>query len=204
MAFDWYNECDVAAISHSDGQLWGLETMAANQALATRSSALMIRTLQIIYNRFYNGNARSTLDTLDAAQVIRFLNEKVKIEPSQEIYGDLIVRISKLKTKTIEPIFIERYCLAKLSDAILAEYSVNVAEAYTLAYVSLNKPTDIGGMYFKLGTSGLLGTTMIDGERITDIEAVAKFVVSSLHKAGLLIISDRRWLKPGVNFILTN
>jgi hypothetical protein len=59
-------------------------------------------------------------------------------------------------------------------------------------------------MYFKLGTSGLLGSTLINGEMISDIEAVAKFIITSLQEAELLIIVEDRWLKPGKNLILMN
>jgi len=165
----------------------------------------MIHTIQIIYNRLYQANPRShTYDDWDSAQVMRLLNEKSKIDPKEDIYRELILKISQLKTKTITQSFIERFCLAKLSEAILEEYPVNVAEAYVLAYITLNKPTDINGMYFKLGTSGLLGPTLINGEMISDIEAVAKFIITSLQEAELLIIVEDRWLKPGKNLILMN
>jgi len=165
----------------------------------------MIHTIQIIYNRLYQANPRShTYDDWDSAQVMRLLNEKSKIDPKEDIYRELILKISQLKTKTITQSFIERFCLAKLSEAILEEYPVNVAEAYVLAYITLNKPTDINGMYLKLGTSGLLGPTLINGEMISDIEAVAKFIITSLQEAELLIIVEDRWLKPGKNLILMN
>jgi hypothetical protein len=205
MAFSWMHNSNVADTSRSNGRLLELGGMAYIQALGKRSFTRMINTIQIIYNRLYQANPRShTYDDWDTAQVMRLLNEKSKIDPKEDIYRELILKISQLKTKTITQSFIERFCLAKLSEAILEEYPVNVAEAYVLAYIMLNKPTDMNGMYFKLGTSGLLGSTLINGEMISDIEAVAKFIITSLQEAELLIIVEDRWLKPGKNLILMN
>lgn len=205
MAFSWMHNSNVANTSSSNGRLLELGGMAYIQALGKRSFTRMIHTIQIIYNRLYQANPRShTYDDWDSAQVMRLLNEKSKVDPKEDIYRELILKISQLKSKTITQSFIERFCLAKLSEAILEEYPVNVAEAYVLSYITLNKPTDINGMYFKLGTSGLLGPTLINGEMISDIEAVAKFIITSLQEAELLIIVEDRWLKPGKNLILMN
>lgn len=196
-------DTNVANNPMPNGMLLDLDKLAQYQALDKKSFTRMIKTIQSIYNRLYQPYPRSqTYDDLDSAQVMRYLNEKLTINPKEDIYRELILQISKLRSKDIQPAFIERFCLSKISNVILDEYAVNVAEAYVLSYVLLNDPTDIGGMYFKLGTSGLLGPTLIKGELIADVEAVAKFIITSLHEADLLKISDERWLKPGKNLIL--
>jgi len=153
----------------------------------------MLQALQIIYNRLYD-NLPTT--ELDSKQVIRFLNEKLKID-SNQYYSDLSKQILTLKCKTIRPLFIERYCLSKLSEYILTEYPVNIAEAFALAYILLNKPVDINTLYFKLGTSGLLTPTIIRGEKIEDIEAIAQFVITSLLDADLIKKNSESKLIPG-------
>ncbi len=202
------HDLDVATISNPNVRLLDLGRLSQYQILdhgLEGLSSSMVKTLKIIYNRLYQPYPRSqSYDELDTAQVIRFLDEKLKIDPQEEIYQELILQITKLRSKDISPAFIERFCLAKISNAILDEYAVNVAEAYVLSYILLNDPTDIGVMYFKLGTSGLLNPTLIAGERIEDIEAIAKFIITSLQEADLLKVSDERWLKPGKAFILMN
>jgi hypothetical protein len=202
MAFDWYHDFDVATISRANDGLLELGRVAYSQTLDLKSTR-MIQALQTIYNRLYQPNPRSyDFDDLHTSQVLRYLEIKEQVNSQDDYYRQLAVEICKLKTPTFSPVFIERFCLAKLSAFILAEYELNVAAAYALAYVTLNKPTDLNNMYFKLGTSGLLGPTTIKNEKITDVEAISGFIISSLREAELLSISDGRWLKPGKKFIL--
>jgi len=202
MAFDWYYDIDVAIISRADDGLLELGRVAHDQTLGLKSNP-MIQALQSIYNRLYQPNPRSyDFDDLHTSQVLRFLEIKEQASPRYDYYRQLAIEICKLKTPTFSPAFIERFCLAKLSAAILAEYEINVAAAYALAYITLNKPTDLNNIYFKLGTSGLIGPTNIYNSKITDVEAISGFIINGLREAELVAISDGRWLRPGKKFIL--
>lgn len=162
----------------------------------------MLRTLQIVYDKFYlDYNFKpSVCDTLKTDQVLRFLAEKSKIDPSNTIYNELIKKIINLKTKEIDPIFVERFCISKLSEKILQIYPVNIAEAFVLGYVLLNTTIAANLVYFKLGNSGLLAPTVIDGVRITDIEAVSQFLIKSLSDAELISLNDNRCVTIGKKF----
>jgi len=203
MAFGWLNDRNVAPSICPHPGLLGMGKLAQHQALDQRSFASMMKTVQLIYNHLCQVDPhQSSYDELDSAQAMRFLSEKTKLNPKEDTYRELLLQISALKVKHIPFSFVERFCLAEISNQILSEYAVNVAEAYVLSYVLLNDPTDMNGMYFKLGTSGLLSPTLINGVRIADVEAIAQFIITSLKEAELLLIRDERWLKPGKNLIL--
>lgn len=201
MAFDWYYDFDVATIPRFNDGLLDMGVVAYNEKLAHRSSNMM-QAIQTIYNRLYQPTPRSeTYDELNTTQVLRFLEIKEKVNPRDTVYRELAIEVAKLRCAEIPPAFIERFCLAQIARLVLAEYDLNIAQAYTLAYVMLNKPTDLNSMYFKLGTSGLLSPTVIGGQKIQDVEAIAGVVINSLHRLELLTISDTRWLKPGKKLI---
>lgn len=160
----------------------------------------MLNTLKLIYEKLCRSYQASNTDVL-TTDVLRLLKDKSKAEPEQVLYKDLIVQISELKSPTVTLLFIERYCLSKLSDKILEQYAVNVAEAFTLSFILLNKPVELSNLYFKLGNSGLLGPTLINGQKISDVEAVAEFVISSLEKVKFITVYEK-WATVGPAFKL--
>ena len=162
----------------------------------------MIRTILGLYERLFIANPNSNKDKLSSKYACEYLVERVKLHLTEPIYRDLLQQIVSLKTSELPPFFIERYCLGKLSDRILETYPVNIAEAYILAYVILNKPVPSDILYFKLGTSGLLAPSLINGKMITDIEAVAAFLIKSLSDAEMIKITDNGYVIIGKCFPL--
>lgn len=162
----------------------------------------MIRTIQIIYDRLSHAHSMKTVGEIESAQAIRFLSEKSKIDPTNEVYHQLISQISKFRDKYVPTGFIERFCLGKISEFILSKYPINIAEAFVVSYVILNAPIKLDTLYFKLGTSGLISPTIINGVRVEDIEAIAQFVIKSLIDAELIKITDNQLVILHKQFII--
>ncbi len=162
----------------------------------------MIIPLQNIYSNLYQHSSKLT--ELDANFVYDWL--RMHIGSSKEYsapYQELLEQAQELHQTLIPVSFFEKFCLSKLSGLILSQYPVNIAEAYTLAFIILNDEVSLTDLYFKLGTSGLLSPTLIKGEVIQDIEAVAKFALQSLQDAKLIAIIGH-WAHLGKNFELNN
>lgn len=152
----------------------------------------MISALAIIYSRLYRTIAESKQEAtvLSVPQAIQFLNTKQAIDPHNVYYAALISEVVSLKAHYIEPIFVERFCLARLSEVIMMDYPINVAEAFALSFVLLNSPVDKHYLHFKLGYSGLLNPMKINGKLIEDVEAISQFVLRSLYDAELINVKE--------------
>ena len=161
----------------------------------------MFRTIQIIYERLHSqvsfaNPMGGSVDVL-SEQAVRFLEAKSQID-NNAIYAELIKSICALKTYRLPTNFIERFCLGKISDHLLNIYPLNIAEAYVLGYVMLNRITELPIIFLKLGTSGLIKIpTLINGSRVQDIEAIAQFIIKSLTDAKLLKVTDNGSVIPG-------
>lgn len=162
----------------------------------------MLAALQIIYNRLVVNNPKALSEPLETEQVLRFLEEKSKIDPANIYYLALINQIIELKSKKVDPVFVERFCLARLSDQILLEYPVNIAEAFVIAFVLLNGRVEKNLLHFKLGYSGLIAPTVIKGNKINDVEAIAQFILNSLYESEILKLVDTQWVYPGKNLFI--
>lgn len=155
----------------------------------------MLHDLQVIYDTLYNGPLciASNLKYLD---VVKFLVERDNKKPNS-VYNELLIKVKKLKSSDIDPVFIERFCLAKITNEVLDLYPVNIAEAYVVSYVLLNKNVGITTLYFKLGHSGLLTPALINGERVENTETISTFIVKSLYDADLIKITEHHLVMPG-------
>lgn len=151
--------------------------------------------LSIIYNNLYVKEDPS----YNFDNIKKYLLFKIKetAENSESYYNDLLIQINSLSN--LDRRFIEQYCLSKISNIVIDQYAVNIAEAYVIAFVLLNSPASVFLVCFKLGNSGLLTTTNIKGTKITDIDALANYVLKSLQDAKLIKITDNDYIIPGIN-----
>lgn len=152
----------------------------------------MFYALDNIYRKLYQNNPRYSVLELDTTHILLWLQQQIKstnLSDAIAIYNELSEAVKSLQEIQIPMSFIERFCLAKLSEKIQAAYAVNVAEAYALAYIVFNSPIDLHTIYFKLGTSGLLVPTLINNEKVQDIEAIAKFIIDNLQQTNLITIA---------------
>ena len=161
----------------------------------------IVPTVQTIYERLYVANP-TTNDELSTEYALRFVSDLLITDPTNNVLRRLSVDICYLKVKTFPRVFIERFCIGILSEYILNQYAVNVAEAYILGYVLLNKPIELNILYFKLGTAGLVSSALINGTRIQDPEAVAQFLIKSLTDAELIRTTENKFVVLGKNFSL--
>jgi hypothetical protein len=159
-------------------------------------------TIEDIYHSLYFRMQRTFGDELPTQEVLKFVGERLKTHPDNNTLKQFQIEIINLKAKIISPIFVERFCLQKLSNYILDAYAVNVAEAFILGYIVLNKPVEINSLYFKIGMSGLVGPTVVRGERISDIEAISQFLIKSLTDAQLINVTDNQLVLLGKQFVL--
>ena len=191
----------MAAVSNNIGGIYDLANLAQIALLAPKF--MMFNTIKTIYNQLYKPTAPRGFD-LHIDQAVKILLEKERVEPTNAIYRELIVKLSSFKVRKIDPLFIERFCLSKLSSRILEQYPVNIVEAFVLAYLLLNNPMHINTLYFQIGVSGLISPTIINGQRVQDVEAIAQFVLKSLQEAELISFSDQTWVELGDKFKLEN
>jgi hypothetical protein len=161
----------------------------------------MITTILGLYERLFITNP-NTKDKSSVKYACDYLVERIKLDLTEPIYRELLQKIVSLKVDELPPMFIERYCLGKLSDHILTVYPVNVAEAFILSYVILNKPVPLDILYFKLGASGLLAPSLINGVKVLDIEAVAAFLIKSLNDAEMIKTTESQYVVIGKCFPL--
>lgn len=194
-------QCDVLAERKSAIQAPVIVAPAMPPAKAPEYKVPTLLTLRLINNRLYQGvTIRSATHMLETNQVLRFCSTKAKLDPRNTIYDELIVKVCKLKAKEISPLFIERFCLGKITDHLLSHYSFNVGEAFVIAYVMLNQVIDLDTLYFKINSSGLLSSATIGGDHLTDVEAISKLLIVSLLHEGFLHKAANVWLNLGKNF----
>lgn len=158
------------------------------------------RALQIIYDRFYTNNPSASTHDLNTDQVIRFLQEKSKLDTGTIAYNEMISAVSSLKSKEIPPSFIELSCIAKIANQLIDIYPINIAEAFILGYLILNEIVLLSTLYFKLGISGLITPTIINGTKIQDVEAIAQFMINSLKEVELIAITENDNVMLGKQF----
>jgi hypothetical protein len=161
----------------------------------------IVPTIQSIYERLYVANP-TVNDELSIQYALRFISDLLINDAENATLKRLACDISRLKAKTFPRIFIERFCIGVLSEHIFERYAVNVAEAYAIGYVLLTKPIELHTLYFKLGTSGLISTALINGERIQDPEAIAQFLIKSLTDAEIIKFTENKLVVLGKNFAL--
>lgn len=160
----------------------------------------MIRSLQLIHGRLFHANPLALVDQHKTDHVIRFLQDQEKINPTETVFRELINNINKLRVQEVSPIYIERFCLSKISEVLLQTYPLNIGEAYALAYIRLNHMVELNLLHFKLGESRLLTPALINGQRVEDVEAISQFIIKSLADAGLIKITENRYVLIGPNF----
>lgn len=159
----------------------------------------MIPALEYIYMALYE-DAPSVTDPLLCQKAIKILRDRFETT-KDPIYHELLITLNSFSaTQDIPVFFIEKFCLSKLSDKILERYPVNIAEAFVISYILLNRYVDVNSLYLKLGNSGLLTPTLINGVITKDVEDIAHFVVKSLIDGELITLTDNNHLIVGKKF----
>jgi hypothetical protein len=162
----------------------------------------MMKSLEHIYYRLHGGATRSASGITSTADAMKYLLGQRELHPTNGLYRRLISDINRLRETYLPSGFIERFCIGQLSEYILLKYPLNIAEAYLLSYLLLVKHADIHSVYYKLGNSGLIGHTQINGVMITDVEAVSQFMMKSLANAELIMMTDSGHVLRGKNFYI--
>lgn len=172
MSFDWLVKDDLRSIAES---------------------IKMLRPIKLIYEKLFTSSSQ----VISVQEATRYLKYQINLGGHTFHYRELMETL--LERNSVSPGFIERFCLSKCAECVLEQHSLNIASAYAVAYIMLNRPTSHSVLHFKIMGSGLLSTIESKDVKITDIEEISKFVINDLVDKELLHLTDNNFILLGKN-----